>query len=64
MWAARKLAIKADTVSFPRTEMHVKLHKQINVAHYQGWGGGRHNKIQLSFGISLAARQHHDTGPS
>jgi hypothetical protein len=31
MWAASKLAIKADSVSFPRTEMHVKLHKQISV---------------------------------
>jgi hypothetical protein len=31
MWAASKLAIKADFVSLPRTKMHVKLHKQITV---------------------------------
>jgi len=31
MWAASKLAIKAGSVSLPRTEMHVKLHKQITV---------------------------------
>lgn len=31
MWAASKLATIADSVRFPRTEMHVKLYKQITV---------------------------------
>jgi len=31
MWAASKQTVTVDSVVFPRTEMHVKLHKQITV---------------------------------
>jgi hypothetical protein len=52
-----KQSIKADTVGFPGTGMHVKLHKQITAAHSRGrMAAGRHNEIQFYFDTSLTTR--------
>jgi len=54
MWAASKLAIKADSVSFPRTEMHVKVHKQITVV-----GGQQGVTIKSKSILTLASLHAH-----